>query len=139
MQEIKKIAALLLIIIGCIRASYGNEAEKYSACYKYTIYAGLNDRSQYRQIIRNKEAERIINQICSSHCSSYTLQRASGCWHDGRKLTKENSFIIIILSDNEQEGAEKAQKIAEEITEQLNQSCVLIEKAEVTIKAVDHK
>lgn len=139
MQIIKKIAVLLLIIIACIGASYGDETEKHSACYKYTIYAGLNDRSQYRQIIRNKEAEKIINQICSSHCSSYTLQWASGCWDDGKKLTKENSFMIIILSDNEQEGAEKAQKIAEGLTEQLNQSCVLIEKAEVKIKAVNHK
>lgn len=96
--------------------------------YRYVMYVGTNDKDTGEQIVSTDKAMDIVDKICVKHLEGYTIQDATGSWGDGSgKITHEDSFVCYFYYADEKE----VYAIADEVIAALNQSCVLIEKAEV--------
>ncbi len=123
---------VLLLLLSC-SISYSqpllSESElqdKEAQIYKFALYVGLNDKRSYSQIISSKEAEEKVKKICLEYASGYTLINSKGAYHDGKRLTEENGFILVFYVPFKK-GKIMAEKIAKKLVLTLNQSSILIE------------
>ena len=145
-KKISIIATCFIIILSCkINANpiFVNSLHKdfKENGYKVTFYIGLNDREKYVQLISSDDAENILQNILLKYIEGFTILKSKGVWHDGKQITFENGFIIIVYFDiSDREFLEEyASFISEEITEKLNQSSVLVEFTPINSKFIDHK
>lgn len=94
---------------------------------KYVLYIGLNDKDTYEQIIPTGEARDIVNRICTKYVEGYTVSEANGGWVDETGTLTEESTLVYILSDVEEENVIA---IMDEVLEALNQNSILVERQE---------
>lgn len=92
---------------------------------KYTLYIGLNDRSTYKQVLSNDEAENRVRKIVLKHVTGFSMIQGKGAYTDDKGVvTRENSLVVEIYDASE----EQVKAIMDDILKELNQESILIEK-----------
>lgn len=105
-----------------ITASAGYETQE-----RYTLYIGTNDKDSHTQVISTAEAQDIVDDICADYTVGYTRLNAVGGWVDETgDLTHENTLIYEFYNVSE----EQLKNIMDDILVSLNQSTILVEKAD---------
>lgn len=95
---------------------------------EYTLYIGLNDKDEYRQLISTKEAKEIIDAICVEYVDGYTVTEAGGAWVDEKNtLTQENTLVYHFREADE----EALKEIMDKVIAALNQNTILVEEQKV--------
>lgn len=95
--------------------------------WQYTLYIGTNDKDTYRPEIPYDEALKVVAQICSEYLDGYTVFDADGFWTDEKGIPVSERTIVCKIS---QTDAGTIKKIIGDVLVRLNQSSVLVEKAQ---------
>ena len=96
---------------------------------EYTLYIGLNDKDEYRQLISAQEAKEIIDAICMQYVDGYTVTEAKGAWVDEKNmLTQENTLVYHFREADE----EALKEIMDRVIVVLNQNTILVEEQTVS-------
>ena len=110
------ITLIFLIIIGVYGLYISLTTEQY------TIYVGLNDKDQNKQIMSTSEAIKTVDGIFINNSVDFTRFEGKGEFKFNNSEYFENSLIYEVYG----EDRESIQNISSQICKQLNQKCVLI-------------
>lgn len=125
--------ALILSAISIIRVSsfYRTKAEESIVAedISYSVYVGLTDKNQNRQIIENSAAKEIIKTICINHSAGYTIYEAAGGYKESAIIHTENTLVLEMDRIDE----ETLYSVANDIKKRLNIHTVMIMKKPVEI------
>ena len=109
-----------------IGESFGYPMEE---AQEYTLYIGLNDKDEYRQLISTQEAQEIIDAICIRYVDGYTVTEAKGAWVDEKNmLTQENTLVYHFREADE----EALKEIMDRVIAALNQNTIMVEEQTVS-------
>ena len=123
------LAVNLCATCGVIIYLFKNNQSTSEQTTRYTLYIGLNDKDTYTQLISLDDAKEIVNNICIKYVDGYTVTEADGGWVDDTStLTQETTLIYSFT------GVEESTVISimDEVLEQLNQNCILVEISDMT-------
>ncbi|MBO6120067.1 MAG: hypothetical protein J6P02_06330 [Lachnospiraceae bacterium] len=107
------------------RAEEGVVAEDIS----YSVYIGLTDKNQNRQIIEDDVALELVKTICINNNVAYTIYNANGGYNDGGILHTEKTLVLEMDRIDE----ETLDKIINDIKRRLNIHSVMVMKKPVEI------
>ena len=107
------------------RAEEGVVAEDIS----YSVYIGLTDKNQNRQIIEDDVALELVKTICINNNVAYTIYNANGGYNDGCILHTEKTLVLEMDRIDE----ETLDKIINDIKRRLNIHSVMVMKKPVEI------
>lgn len=100
---------------------------------KHTLYIGLNDATEKRQLVSTENARRIVENIFYDVIGGATLSEARGIYKhtDGTRIV-ENTIRAEVF------GAEDAdiEYIAEYLKKALNQESIAVEYSEVVSRFI---
>ena len=89
---------LILSIVTNIRVStlHRTKAEESIVAedISYSVYVGLTDKNQNRQIIDDEVALELIKTICINHGVGYTIYAAQGGYNDKGVLHTEKTYVL---------------------------------------------
>jgi hypothetical protein len=95
---------------------------------KYTLYIGLNDKNTYIQQLSIEDAANKVADIALKYADGFTQLSGKGAYKDEKGIiTHENCLIFEFYDTNE----EQIKAIMDEVLQELNQDCILIEKQRV--------
>lgn len=94
---------------------------------KYTLYIGLNDKDTKTQIIKDKEAEKLVTNILKiNNIEGFTLYKGMGLYkHNNGEIVKEKTLILIIYDFNNNINIIEA---IEMLKVAINQESIALEK-----------
>lgn len=94
---------------------------------KYTVYVGLNDKDEYRQLVPTDAAVERLNRVAMQYADGFTVRRAQGFWKDEHgNPTSEQTIVYDFLDISDGQMAD----IMKGMISAMNQNSVLVEKAE---------
>lgn len=125
--------SLILSAISIVRVSsfYRTRAEESVVAedISYSIYVGLTDKNQNRQIIENDVAKELLKTICINHNAGYTIYTVEGGYKEDAIIHTENTIIVEMDRINE----ETLYAVVNDIKKRLNVHSVMIIKKPVEV------
>ena len=125
--------SLILSAISIIRVStfYRTRAEESIVAedISYSVYVGLTDKNQNRQLVEYDTAKELIKSICMNHNAGYTIYQVEGGY-------KENSIVHAertILVEMDRIDEETLYAVVNDIKKSLNVHSVMVMKKPVEI------
>ena len=110
------IALIFIIIIGVYGLYLSLTTEHY------TIYVGLNDKDQNKQIISTSDAIETVDEIFFNNSVDFTRFGGKGEFKFNGSESYENSLVYEVYGSDR----ESIENISSQICKQLNQKSVLI-------------
>lgn len=125
--------SLTLSTISLIRVSSFNNTKKDAAeateDISYSVYVGLTDKNQKRQMIETEVAKEIIKVICVNNNVGYTIYETNGGYKKDGAIHTEKSLVL----EMDRIDDETLYNVANDIKRRLNTSSVMIMKKTVEV------
>lgn len=124
--------SLTLSTISLIRVSSFNNTKKEAAATEdisYSVYIGLTDKNQKRQMIETEVAKEIIKVICVNNSVGYTIYETNGGYKKDGAIHTEKSLVL----EMDRIDDETLYNVANDIKRRLNTSSVMIMKKTVDV------
>ena len=90
-----------------------------------SLYVGLTDKDENRQLITKEVAKEVLKTICITKNMGYTIYEAEGAHKDTLNILHTEATLVLELDDL---GKEELMKISDEICNRLNIQSIFIVK-----------
>ena len=125
--------SLILSAISIIRVSsfYRTSAEESVVAedISYSVYVGLTDKNENRQLIEYNAAKELIKKICINHDAAYTIYEAAGGYKENTIIHTENTIVL----EMDRISEETLYAVTNDIKKRLNIHSVMIMKKPVEV------